>query len=196
MADELFPRLRQGVPIGVLSDNTRVFPSPEFILFWQLFCETLEAIPSIQADVAAAEAAAAAAQASANAAQAAADDVSTATSLENSFITNFTPPLISADNTGAVTIANHDRQYAGDPAPPPVAVIGGTFPSGFVSGDLVRCYYDDAARTGGAVVYQFTLDPTVAAQTGIRHSVGAVEIPAAGSQDGDPVRPPGFVPLQ
>lgn len=194
------PRLRQGVPIGLTDDGKRIFPHPQFILFWQQFCDQLEAVPAIaaalEAQVQLAQDAADSAQASADAAQSAANDVSTATSLENSYITNFTPPLISADNLGNITIANHDRQYAGDPAPAPVAVTGATVPTAYVAGDIVRVYYDDPTRAGGAVTFLTTLDPTVAAQTGVRHSVGAVEIPAAGSQTGDPVRPPGYISLQ
>lgn len=200
---EFLPRLRQGVPIGQLADKALVYPHPQFILFWQQFCNTIEQIPGLEQLIADAEAAAIAAQAAADAAQVsadsaqtAADDVSTATSLENSWIIGFTPPLISADSAGNVTIANHQRQYAGEPLPTPVAVTGGVLATAFVNPDVVRVYYDQASRAGGVVTYQTTLDPNVAAQSGDRHSVGAVEIPAAGSQDGDPVRPPGYIPLQ
>jgi hypothetical protein len=197
---EFLPRLRQGVPIGKTADGQDIFPHEKFILLWQQLVELLEEVPAIaealQTEVDAAAASAAAAQAAANAAQSAADDVSTATSLENSWITGFTPPLISADSAGNITIANHQRQYAGEPLPAPVNVTGGALPTAFVNPDVVRVYYDQASRAGGAVTYLTTLDPTVAAQSGDRHSVGAVEIPAAGSQDGDPVRPPGYIPLQ
>lgn len=143
----------------------------------------------------------AAAQAAADAAQDAADDAAGSantgrleTSLTSSYITNFTTPLISADSSGNVTIANHDRVY-GDPALNPTrAVTGGSVSTGATSPSIIRVYYDDPTRAGGSVTYQFTVDPAAPpAQSGNRHSVGAVQIPAAGTQDGNFVKPPGFV---
>lgn len=125
------------------------------------------------------------------------DDLNTATaatlaeqSLNTSRVANFTPPMIQADSAGNVTIANHDRIYGnGDVVP----VTGGVVATGYANPDVARIYYVDPARAGGVVTYLFTQDEEDAAQTGDVHSVGAVEIPAVGTQDGGWVRPPGYV---
>ncbi len=134
------------------------------------------------------------ATAAAAAANAAADAASSETSIVNSFVTGFvgTSPL-SADNTGLITVANHQRQYGDPTLNPTVNVTGDTFASGASVGDIVRVFYDDPTRAGGGVTYQFTIDPVdPPVQGGDRHVVGAVEIPAAGSSDGGYVRPPGY----
>lgn len=116
------------------------------------------------------------------------------TSIVNSFPTNFAGVSpVSADSLGNVTIANHDRQYGDTTLNPTVAVTGGVVATGQLSPALVRIYYDDPARAGGAVTYLFTVDPAdPPVQGGNRHVVGAVTIPAAGSSDGGYVRPPGY----
>lgn len=142
---------------------------------------------------AALDAAAAANTAAANA-QNAADASAGETSLVNSFVTGFAgvSPL-SAASTGAVTVANHSRQYGDTTLNPTVAVTGATFASGGAAGDTIRVYYDDPTRAGGAVTYHFTIDPAnPPVQGGDRHVVGAVTIPGAGSVDGGWVRPPGY----
>lgn len=132
----------------------------------------------------------AAALAAAGIANAAAEAVTAESSITNSFPTNFVAPLISADNTGVVTIADHDRQYGDGTS---VAVDGDTIATGEANPDIVRVYYDDEARAGGAVTYAFTVDPAdPPIQGGDRHVIGAVEIPAAGTADGGYVRPPGY----
>ena len=143
---------------------------------------------------AAALAAAAAANTAADNAQAAADASAGETSLVNSFVTNFAGASpISADNSGNVTIANHDRQYGNTTLNPTVSVIGGVIATGQVSPAVVRIFYDDPARAGGVVTFHFTVDPAdPPVQGGDRHVVGAVEIPAAGTSDGGYVRPPGY----
>lgn len=203
---QIFPRLRVGVPIAEKDGN----PSSDFILKWQFSVELLESVPAIQAQAAAAaasaatanaaaataNAAAAAAQTAADNANAAADSVTSESSLVSSFIVagSFTPPLISADSTGNVTIATHDRQYGNTALNPSVTVTGDTIATTGANPDVVRVYYDDPTRAGGAVTYLFTIDPDPApVQGGDTHSVGAVTIPAAGSQDGNFVQPPGFV---
>lgn len=192
---EILPRLRQGVPIGQLANGTEVFPHPKFILFWQQFCDLLEQLPDIQALADQAQASADAAQASADAAQAAADQSTSETSIVNSYPTNPTvPPLISADNTGSVTISTHDRVYGDPTLNPTVSVTGGLIATGGSNPDVIRVYYSDPARAGGAVTYQFTVDPAdPPVQGGSIHVVGAVTIPAAGTQSGNGVRPPGYV---
>ncbi len=134
------------------------------------------------------------ATAAAAAANAAADAAASETSLVNSFVTGFagTSPL-SADSTGLITVSNHQRQYGDQTLNPTVNVTGSSFASGGVTGDIIRVYYNDPARAGGAVAYLFTTDPAdPPVQGGDTHVVGAVEIPAAGSSDGGYVRPPGF----
>lgn len=202
------PRLRQGVAIGRTAKGEPVYPSSEFILFWQQFCQILEGVPAIanaaqeaqdaadaaNAAAAAAQSAADTAQGAADAANAAADAATSESSIVASFPTNYTPPLIEAASTGDVTIANHDRQYGNTTLNPTVSVTGDTITTGGGTGDVIRVYYDDPTRAGGAVTYQFTVDPAdPPVQGGDTHVVGAVTIPGVGSQAGNGVRPPGYV---
>ena len=168
--------------------------------YWDIQATKLEgvlnqilAIPLIIDALADLDAATQAAQDAADNANAAAESVTSESSLVNSYIANFTPPVISADNTGLVTIANHDRVY-GDPVlNPTVSVDGDSLSTGEPAGSIVRVYYNDPARAGGAVTYLYTVDPAdPPVQGGNTHSVGAIEIPAAGSVDGGWVRPPGY----
>ena len=119
----------------------------------------------------------------------AAEALTASSSLATSFVENFTPPVVSADNAGLVTIANHDRHYGNGTI---VAVTGDTLATGEASPTRVHVYYSDAARAGGAVTYQYSTAEADAAQIGDVHSVGAVEIPAAGTQSGGYARPPGY----
>lgn len=172
-------------------------PSSYFALLWKKTIESIELVVNAQGSIldaiVAANNAAAAANAAAVVAQAATDTTIAETSLVNSFPTAFTAPLISASSAGSVTIAAHSRQYGDTATNPTVAVAGAVIATGQASPAVVRVYYDDAARTGGAVTYAFTVDPASApVQGGIRHSVGAVTIPAAGSAPGGNVRPPGY----
>lgn len=177
----------------------------DFQLKYQRNCESIEeALASLQDQIdliAQAQAAADAANAAASAANAAAANAQAATDAsasENSLVRSYPADpvggvLISADNTGAVTIVDHDRIYGDAALNPTVPVAGDIISTGAGAGSIVRVYYDDPARSGGAVTYQFTIDPaSPPVQGGDRHSVGAVEIPAAGSVDGGPVRPPGY----
>jgi hypothetical protein len=153
-------------------------------------------IPSIEAALISLNTATQNAQNAANNANSAASAVTSETSLVNSYPSNFTAPLISADSLGNVTIVNHNRVYGDSVINPTVSVIGATLTTAATPLSIVRIYYVDPARTGGAVSYLFTIDPTIPfAQTGNIHSVGAVEIPTAGSQDGNSLHPPGYVEL-
>lgn len=169
--------------------------------YWDIQATKLEgvlnqilSIPLIINALADLDAATAAAQAAADNANAAADSVTSDTSLVNSYPANPSPaPLISANNTGSVTISNHQRVYGDSTLNPTVAVTGGIIGTGQPTGSVIRVYYNDPARAGGAVTYLYTVDPSPPpVQTGNVHSVGAVEIPAAGSVDGGPVRAPGY----
>ena len=143
---------------------------------------------------AAANAAAATANTAATTAQAAADASAGETSIVNSFPTGFTGASpVSIDSAGMVTVKNHNRQYGDTTLNPTVAVTGATFATSAAVGNTVRVFYDDPTRAGGAVTYQFTIDPAAApVQGGDRHVVGAATVPGAGSVDGGFVRPPGY----
>lgn len=158
---------------------------------------TVTAVAAAQAAATAANAAAATAQAAANTAntaatnaQTAADEVTAESSLANSYVTGLTLSAADAGADTTITISAHTRVYGNGTS---VAVNGGSIP-GVPYGTAARIYYDDAARTGGAVTYQYTTSLTTAAQTGDRHSVGAVTTPAAAAppNNGNPVFPPGY----
>lgn len=111
--------------------------------------------------------------------------------IQGSYPAGFTAPLIQADASGNVTIAAHTRYYGDGTS---VAVAGGVLATGEAAASVLRIYYDDPRHLGGAVSYQYTLDPAVAPiQTGVRHIVGRVEIPASGTQDGTYLFPPGYI---
>lgn len=166
----------------------------ELQVWWQQVCEAIEtqegrqdeAIEAIQA----AQEAADAANLAADTANEAAESVTAESSLVNSYVANFTAPLIQADDTGDVTIADHDRIYGNGDV---VSVDGDVVATALTNPDVARIFYSDPGRAGGAVVYQFSEDAADAAQTGDIHSVGAVEIPAAGTSPGGHVQPPGYV---
>jgi hypothetical protein len=168
--------------------------------YWDIQATKLEgvlnqilAIPLIIDALADLDAATQTAQDAADNANAAAESVTSESSLVNSYVANFTPPIISADTSGTVTIANHDRVYGNSVLNPTVSVDGDSVITGQPAGSVVRIYYNDPSRAGGAVTYLFTVDPAEPpVQGGNTHSVGAVEIPAAGSVDGGWVRPPGY----
>lgn len=174
-----------------------VGPHTRFMQVDQKVKESIEAafnsLEDQVAAIAAAQAAAAAANAAAANANAAADAVTSESSLVNSFIVgdSFIPPLISADAAGNITIADHDRKY-GDGTE--VSVTGATFATVSAPTNVVRVYYTDPPRAGGAVSYLYTVDPdNPPVQGGDIHSVGAVTIPGAGTQSGNYVQPPGTV---
>lgn len=151
------------------------------------------AIAAAQAAAAAANAAAVAAQTAADDANAVAEEITASDSLSKSWIENFTPPVVSADNTGLVTIADHDRHYGNGDI---VSVDSDTLATGEAVGTVVYVFYVDAAREGGAVTYQYSTTEADAAQVGDTHNVGAVEIPAAGTASGGYARPPGYGGVQ
>lgn len=193
------------LPSGFRVINSDGTPTNVFQIWWQGVTRQIEAaingvLTALEAAGIAVEAAVAA-QESADAAQAAAEAAAAAgaattqqQSLLNSGIINVAiPPLISADDTGDITISAHERRY-GDPAlNPTVAVDGGVLSTIGAAGQVFYVYYDDSTRSGGAVAYNYSTDANDAVQGGNRHSVGAVAIPALGNQDGNYVQPPGVV---
>lgn len=159
-------------------------------------------LAATQTAVVAAQAAAAAAMLAADTAQTAANTVTTTAnntareaSLSTSYINVVTSPLISVTSGGVVTIQTHTRVYGNTTLNPSVSVTGGSVATGAASGAVIRIYYVDATRAGGAVSYLYTVDgvnpPPV--QTGDTHSVGVVTVPATGSADGKFIRPPGYI---
>lgn len=180
-------------------------PTPEFLRrlndIFQAIATTLNAItalPEIQQALLALDTAtqaaidaAAAAQSAADGAQGQTDAQARETSLRASYVTGLTLTASDAGIDVTIDISNHTRVYGDGTS---VAVTGDTL-TGQPYASTVRIYYDDPTRAGGAVAYQTTLDPDVAVQTGDRHSVGAINTPAAADPDttGSPIRPPGYV---
>jgi hypothetical protein len=162
-------------------------------IWWQQVVEAIETQEGRQDEaieaIAAAQAAADAANAAAVTANEAAEEITAGNSLSQSFIENFTPPVVSADNTGLVTIADHDRHYGDGTV---VSVDGDTLATGEAAGTIVYIFYSQPSRAGGAVTYQYSTEEADAAQIGDVHNVGAVEIPAAGTAPGGYARPPGY----
>lgn len=153
----------------------------------------LLSIPAIQQALEDLTDATAAAQAAANNANDAADATSAESSIVNSYIdsTSFTAPLIQSDNLGDVTIKTHTRVYGNGST---VSVNGTTISTGEAAGNILRFYYDDSSRAGGSVTYAYTVDPAAfPVQSGDRHSVGVVTVPATGTDGGDYLKPPGYV---
>lgn len=151
-------------------------------------------LPDIQAAITAAQEAADNANAAADNAQAAADAQLSEQSLLASYPSFFSAPLITANSSGDVTIANHSRVYGNSTLNPTVSVTGSVLNTGLSSGSIVRVYYNDPSRAGGSVTYLYTVDPaSPMPQGGNVHAIGAVEIPAIGTGDGNFVRPPGYV---
>lgn len=115
-------------------------------------------------------------------------------SLRDSFVSGFTPPIITANATGQVTISNHNREYGDSVLNPTVSVTGDIIDSLEAGDNVLRFFYTDENRVGGDVVYQYTVDPAPPpVQTGNTHVVGTVRIPLVGDRDGNYIRPPGFV---
>jgi hypothetical protein len=168
-------------------------PTTQMQLHWQRTMEAIEAafagltgqvtdLSAIVAQIQAANDLAAAANATATATKASID-------IANSY-TNPTG-VVSAANDGTVTVEAHSRVY-GDGSS--VSVNSGSV-SGFTSGAYVTVFYDDAARSGGAVTYQGTT--AAVAQTSNRHIVGQVTVPAAGNPPATGTSPPapGYTPI-
>lgn len=144
--------------------------------------EQIALIAAAQAAADAADAAAIAANAAAVIAQDAADDALLAADgaasvgqITSSGVAGLTMTATDAGADVTITISAHTRIY-GDGTT--VSVSGGSLTGRSYSTDYY-IYYDDVARAGGAVSYQSTTTAATAAQTGDRHSLGAVSTPAA-----------------
>ena len=167
-------------------------PTVRFQTIWQQTMEAIEAaFGALTGQVGDLSSIVAQLQATQELAQAA-NDKAEATRQAASLTDSYVSPasVLTASNSGTVTIAAHERVY-GDGTR--VSVDGGTL-AGFAEGDFVRAFYVDAAREGGAVSYQGTTSNI--AQQGDVHVVGGVSIPAAGEVDNPGSGPvaPGYVP--
>lgn len=142
----------------------------------------LAALPLIQQALAEAQDAIVVAQAAAETAQDAADAAqgqAAGLQRETALVSSYIEPdsVVTATPTD-VAIAAHVRRYADGTS---ASVNAGTAPA-TAAGDTNYVFYDDPARTGGTVAYQTST--TAPVQTGDRHVVGAVVIPAAGTATG------------
>jgi hypothetical protein len=193
------PRLQSLAPI-VDKDGK---PTLTFTRYFQAFAEQIELFVNkiaeilgitaqLDAAIAAANAAAAAAKLAADAAKDVADDAQTSTdaqkreaALQTSYID---PDTVLTASLTTITIAAHTRRYSDGTS---ATVSAGTI-AATGEGDVDYVFYDDPARAGGAVTYQVaTVQPI---QTGDRHVVEAIMIPATGtSEGGGGPRPPGYV---
>lgn len=166
-------------------------PTTAFHSWWQAIVKALEsALTGLEASIVAIEAALDAADialAAADSAQTAADALNSSQELLNS---SLNPAVVlSADSTGSITISAHTRTYGGSGGS--VSVNGGAI-SGFSAGDYVNVYYSDPTRVGGTVTFQGTTGTI--AQEGAIHTIGGIQIPTTGTQDGYGYYPPGYIP--
>jgi hypothetical protein len=167
-------------------------PEQQFQLRWQRTMEAIEqAFLGLTGQVGDLSAIVAAIKAAQDLAQSA-NDAATEAKAQQDITNSYTNPstVLTADASGTITIAAHHRVYGDGRS---VGVNGGSV-SGFPAGAYVSVYYDDAARAGGAVMYQGTT--SAIAQAGNRHSVGQIAIPAAGEPpaQGGGVSAPGYTP--
>lgn len=147
------------------------------------------AATTAQASATTANISATTANTAATAAQTTATTVTAANSLQNSYVTGATLTGTDAGANVTVTVSAHTRMYGNGTS---VAVSAGSV-TALAYSTLFYIYYDDAARTGGAVTYAATTSSATAAQTGNRHLVGSVLTPAAlaAPSTGKYVQPPG-----
>lgn len=153
--------------------------------------EAQAAATAANAAAASATAAAATANTAATTAQTAATSASEASSLATSGTSGLTITATDAGASATITISAHTRVYGDGTS---VAVSGGSV-AGLAYSTVFYVYYDQPSRAGGAVTYLTTTSQATAAQTGDRHSLGAVTTPAAaaGPVTGSPNLPPGVV---
>ncbi len=112
--------------------------------------------------------------------------------LVNSYVDPSDAITTTLDGTaGKITIADHTRRYGDGTS---VSVIGGSI-TGLALSSQYYIFYLDPARTGGAVTYSATVDPSAAGQGVDRHLVGGIVTPNAqgeGGGGGGTTRPPGI----
>lgn len=157
----------------------------------QSIFDAITAIPGVQEAIIAAQDAADLATTAAANADTAAQQAAAESSLATSGASGLTITATDAGSDATITISAHTRVYGDGTS---VAVSGGTL-TGRAYSTVYYVYYDDPTRAGGSVTYQTTTTQATAAQTGNRHSLGAVTTPAAlgGPVDGSVNLPPGVV---
>ena len=98
----------------------------------------------------------------------------------------------TATSDGVVSIIAHTRNYTGSEAS--TASVDAGSVTGLSSGDYVTVFYRDAARAGGAVIYEATMNAI--AQTDNVHIVwqGAIPSPGESANSGTSPSGPGFTP--
>lgn len=140
------------------------------------------ALSTAQQAIVVAQQAAKDAKDAADAAQAQADATKREASLVGSYID---PDSVVTASPTTISIAAHTRYYADGTSVP---VSGGSAPA-TASGEVDYVSYVDPARAGGDVTYIISTTPPV--QTGDTHVVGAVTVPADGTNEGGtgPQRP-------
>lgn len=194
------PTITSSLPIVDADGN----PTAHFVQAWnnslKEIVTSLNSVLAAQAAAAQANSAAVAANTAAttaNAAAATAQTTATAItssqSLGSSYVSGATISATDAGGDVTVTISAHTRIYPNaNGTTTSVAVNSGTL-TGLNYSTKYYVFYDDAARSGGAVTYQSSTSVTVAAQIGARHVVGGVTTPAAAGTavSGRYVRPPG-----
>lgn len=97
---------------------------------------------------------------------------------------------LSINAAAEITVSGHERVYSDKT----VMVTGATIiTTGAVADDLIAVYYDDLARTGGTVTYQYTVIPDGIGEIAEyyassvnpgRHFVALLPVPATGTTSG------------
>lgn len=188
------------IDLGPLSDlfrGTQIvdpngYPTQQFQQQWQDAIDTIvAAVNATSTQVNDNTAIIALIQANQTGLQAANDNISTVSATIN-ITTSYTDPpnVLTANSDGSIDIIAHKRRFTNGTY---VDVDAGS-ESGFAPGDYVAVFYKDAAREGGAVTYQGTLDAV--AQAGDTFVVGQVQIPLAGepAATGNSPSAPGYTP--
>lgn len=167
-------------------------PTAQMQLLWQRHCEALEQFATRISQQVTDNSNLIAQILAANALATAANQTATSVQQASSLAGSYTDPVsvLSADNTGTVTVAAHTRRYLDGTS----ASVNGGSVGGFANGAFVTIYYVDAGREGGAVTYQGTTGAV--SQEGSTHIVGGVTIPQAGDPPASGTGPtaPGFNP--
>lgn len=167
-------------------------PSQAFQQQWQDAMEGItDAINSITSQVNDNTALLAQIQAAQTLARAANDNAAAVADTVN-ITSSYTDPtnVLTANNDGSIDIIAHKRRFTDGTY---VNVNAGSV-SGFAAGNYVSVYYQDAAREGGSVSYQGTLNAV--AQTGDTFVAGQATIPEAGEPPAEGTSPsaPGYSP--
>ena len=194
------PRFQYQSPL-VDSNN---LPTTAFHIWWDTFAKQLETVLTDQANQLAAITALQAEQASQLASittlqsdmadriteisQLQSDMLDRITEIEavqrnDSISSSWTSPgqILTASDAGTnttITVADHTRKYGDSTS----VFVTGSAITGLAYSTTYQIYYDDAARTGGAVTFNATTNPNNALHNAVvgRHYCGEITTPAAG----------------